>query len=198
MTEPKNLILHDIGQPSPPTRADALKNRALILTTAARLFAERDIHRVTMSDIAEAAEIGKGTLYRHFEDKAQLCQALLDEDQRSLQDRALDYFRSQGNPLDNLGWFLVEVALFVDRNASLLCVSSDHTKTLSHPAHWWWRQTIRGLLGQINPPGDLEYLTDLLYVMLDINTIYFQRTSQGYSIQRIADGLLDTLHRITK
>jgi AcrR family transcriptional regulator len=198
MTEPKNLILHDIGQPAQPTRADALKNRALILKTASRLFAERDIHKVTMSDIAEAAAIGKGTLYRHFEDKAQLCQALLDEDQRSLQDRALEYFRSQGDPLDNLGWFLVEVALFVDRNAALLCVSSDHTKTLSHPAHWWWRQTIRGLLGQINPPGDLEYLTDLLYVMLDVNTIYFQRTSQGYSIQRIADGLLDTLHRITK
>jgi AcrR family transcriptional regulator len=197
MTEP-NLILQDTQQPQPPTRADALKNRALILKTANKLFMDRNVHDVTMSDIAEAAAIGKGTLYRHFEDKAQLCQALLDEDQRSLQDRALEYFRTQGNPMDNLGWFLVEVALFVDRNSHLLCVTSDHIMTLEHPAHWWWRQTIRGLLGQINPPGDLEYFTDLLYVMLDVNTIYFQRKNQGYSIQRITDGLLDTLQRITR
>ncbi|MEO8613137.1 MAG: helix-turn-helix domain-containing protein [Chloroflexota bacterium] len=196
MTE-VNLVLQDTQQQPPPTRADALKNRALILTTAARLFVEGNVHDVTMSDIAEAAEIGKGTLYRHFDNKAELCQALLDEDQRALQDRALEYFRTQGNPLDNLGWFLVEVALFVDRNSHLLCVSSDHIMTLEHPAHWWWRQTIRGLLGQLNLPGDVEYFADLLYVMLDVNTIYFQRKNQGYPIERITDGLLDTLHRIT-
>jgi AcrR family transcriptional regulator len=197
MTEP-NLILQETGQQQPPTRADALKNRALILKTAAKLFAERDVHAVTMSDIAEAAEIGKGTLYRHFDDKAQLCQALLDEDQRSLQDRALEYFRTQGSPLDNLGWFLVEVALFVDRNKHMLCVTSDELLTLQHPAHWWWRQTIRGLLSQIKLAGDLDYITDLFYVMLDVNTIYFQRATQGYPIERITDGLLDTLHRLTQ
>jgi AcrR family transcriptional regulator len=197
MTE-TNLTLQDTQQSPSPTRADALKNRALILKTANKLFIERNVHDVTMSDIAEAAEIGKGTLYRHFNNKAELCQALLDEDQRALQDRALKYFRTQGNPLDNLGWFLVEVALFVDRNSHLLCVSSDHVMTLAHPAHWWWRQTLRGLLGQINLSGDLEYLTDLFYVMLDVNTIYFQRQIQGYPIERITDGLLDTLHRITR
>ena len=197
MTEP-NLILQDTQQPQPPTRADALKNRALILNTANKLFMERNVHDVTMSDIAEAAAIGKGTLYRHFDDKAQLCHALLDEEQRSLQDRSLEYFRTQGNPVDNLGWFLVEVAMFVDHNSHLLCVTSDHILTLQHPAHWWWRQTIRGLLGQINPSGDLEYLTDLFYVMLDVNTIYFQRKNQGYPIERITDGLLDTLNQLTQ
>jgi AcrR family transcriptional regulator len=196
MIEP-NLILQEAGEQQQPTRADALKNRVVILKTAMKLFTEKNVHDVTMSDIAEAAEIGKGTLYRHFKDKAQLCQAMLDEDQRSLQDRSLEYFRTQGNPLDNLGWFLVEVALFVDRNRPLLCVSSVNMMTLEHPAHWWWRQTIHGLLAQINPPGDIEYLTDLFYVMLDVNTIYFQRKNQGYPIERITDGLLDTLQRIT-
>jgi AcrR family transcriptional regulator len=197
MTEP-NLTLQEKETVEQPTRADALKNRALILKTAMQLFTEKNVHDVTMSDIAEAAGIGKGTLYRHFKDKAQLCQSMLDEDQRSLQDRSLEYFRTQGNPLDNLGWFLVEAALFVDRNRPLLCVSSANMMTLEHPAHWWWRQTIRGLLGQINPPGDIDYLSDVLFVMLDLNTIYFQRKNQGYSIQRVTDGLLDTLHRITQ
>lgn len=195
MIEP-NLILQD-QQPQPPTRADALKNRALILETASHLFAKKGVNGVTMSDIAEAAEIGKGTLYRHFENKTQLCQALLDHDQRHLQERSLEYMRTNGNALDNLGWFLVEVALFVDRNSELLCVGNNHSIALEHPAHWWWRQTIRGLLGQLNLSGDLDYMTDLLYVMLDVRSIYFQRQTQGYSIARITDGLRETLARLT-
>jgi AcrR family transcriptional regulator len=195
MIEP-NLILQD-NQPQPPSRADALKNRALILETASRLFAEKGVEKVTMNHIAEAAEIGKGTLYRHFDNKTALCQALLDHDQRHLQEHSLEYMRSNGNALDNLEWFLVEVALFVDRNSELLCVGNNHFITLEHPAHWWWRQTIRGLLAQINLSGDLDYVTDLLYVMLDIRTIHFQRSVQGYSITRITDGIRETLRRIT-
>lgn len=196
MIEP-NLILDKQVSP-PPMRADALKNRALILATASRLFAAQGVNAVTMCEIAEAAEIGKGTLYRHFDNKTELCQALLDHDQRNLQERALDYLRTHGDPRDNLGWFLVEVALFVDRKSEMLGVGSHHGSALEHPAHWWWRQTIRGLLGQINPPGDLDYLTDMLYIMLDVRTIHFQRQVQGYPISRITDGLLHTLHRITR
>jgi len=194
MTEP-NLIV--IEQPQ-PTRADALKNRALILETASRLFAEKTVAEVTMSDIAEAAEIGKGTLYRHFENKVALCHALLDEDQRALQERALEYLRTHDDALSNLGWFLMEVAHFVSRNSELLCVGTNHGTILDHPAHWWWRQTIRGLLGQINPAGDLDYMSDMLYLMLDVRTIHFQQERQGYSIERISDGLLNTLQQLTR
>jgi AcrR family transcriptional regulator len=194
MSEP-NLTLQDNQQ---PTRADALKNRALILKTACRLIKERGVHNVTMSDIAEAAEIGKGTLYRNFENKSELCRALLDQDQRDLQERSLDYLRKHGDPLANLSWFLVEVVEFVDRNNPLLCAAGEQVSKLDHPAHWWWRQTIRGLLGHINPPGDLDYLSDVLYMMLDVHTIFFQRQIQGYSVERITAGLLETLAKIVQ
>ena len=59
-----------------PERADAARNRELVLATARRLFAERGIS-VTLNDIAHEAGVGVGTVYRKFEDKDALIEALL-------------------------------------------------------------------------------------------------------------------------
>jgi TetR/AcrR family fatty acid metabolism transcriptional regulator len=48
-----------------------------ILTVAARLFATHRFHEARMEDIAAAAGVGKGTLYRYFKDKEELYVALL-------------------------------------------------------------------------------------------------------------------------
>jgi AcrR family transcriptional regulator len=48
-----------------------------ILKVAARFFALHRFHEARMEDIAAAAEVGKGTLYRYFKDKDQLYMALL-------------------------------------------------------------------------------------------------------------------------
>jgi AcrR family transcriptional regulator len=47
-------------------RADATTNRALLIRTAQRLFAERGTTSVAYSAVAHAAGVGIGTLYRHF------------------------------------------------------------------------------------------------------------------------------------
>ena len=178
-----------------PTRADALQNRELLLETAQALFDEQGVESVTMAAIAQAAGVGKGTLYRHFENKGDLCQALLDEDQRKLQERTLKRLRSNDDPLDLLRWFLLEVAKFVDANQALLCTHTGEQTIplLTHPAHLWWRQTIHQLLTRLDIPGDTEYAADVLYMMLDVHTIYFQQTHLGYDLERIHDGLMQTL-----
>ncbi|MFN8371682.1 MAG: helix-turn-helix domain-containing protein [Anaerolineae bacterium] len=190
-----NLIL--IAPRTP--RADSVKNRRLLLDTARRLFDEQGVDAVCMSAIADAAGVGKGTLYRHFTNKTELCQALLDDDQRDLQERTLQQMRLGGSPAMHLRWFLPEVAAFVERNRALLHVSvpSVNENALAYPAHLWWRQTIRGLLQAMHASGDLDYLSDVLYVMLDVQTIHFQRTHGGYSFERIINNLLDTLDRLT-
>lgn len=181
-----------------PSRADALKNRALLLDTARQLFTAKGVDAITMSALAEAAGVGKGTLYRHFENKTAICQALLDDDQRQLQERTLQRLRQGGTPLDNLRWFVAEVAAFVARNEALLYIDGrDLLPMLAHPAHLWWRQTIRGLLAQARVSGDVDYLADMLYVLLDARTITFQRRSLGYSFERIVDGLHDIINRLT-
>ncbi len=190
----QNLILHDVR----PTRSDAVKNRELLLKTAQRLFAEHGVSAVSMSAVAQAAGVGKGTLYRHFENKTQLCQALIDSDQRDLQERTLQRLRGNpGDPLNNLRWFLEEVVAFVNRNMPMF---SDNlfgaSSMLGHPAHAWWWQTIRGLLRQINPDIDLDYTADALFVLIDARTLHFQQVMRGYAPDRILSGLFSTVDRL--
>ncbi|MDX3454815.1 helix-turn-helix domain containing protein [Streptomyces sp. ME02-8801-2C] len=60
-------------------RADAARNRARLLEAAAELVAERGAEHVTMHEVAQAAGVGKGTLFRRFGDRTGLLLALLDD-----------------------------------------------------------------------------------------------------------------------
>ncbi len=178
-----------------PTRSDAVKNRSLLLETASRLFEEHGVEAVSMSAIADAAHVGKGTLYRHFKNKAEVCNALLDHEQKLLQQQTFERLRSTCDPLENLRWFLRELVNFTYKNVPLLYIGASDSgiMMLDHPAHIWWRQTIRALLTQLKPNGDIDYMTDVLYIMTDANIIYFQRYAMRYDTARIVDGLHTTL-----
>ena len=65
---------------SPPCRglrADAARNRELILETAARLFAEQGID-AGYDEIARRAGVGVGTVYRRFPERSELVRALFE------------------------------------------------------------------------------------------------------------------------
>jgi AcrR family transcriptional regulator len=80
-----DLPVLDPGQ-TPRERADAARNRQRILAAAAELVAARGIEHVSMDDVARAACVGTGTLYRRFGDRAGLALALLDDHTRAFQD----------------------------------------------------------------------------------------------------------------
>jgi AcrR family transcriptional regulator len=67
------------------------RTRRLIADTAARLFAERGYERVTVSEIARAAEVAEQTLYNYFPTKEQL---VTDREQQ-IQDRLGDLIRAR-------------------------------------------------------------------------------------------------------
>lgn len=60
-----------------PLRRDAERNRTRLLDAAARLVVERG-HGVPLEDVASAAGVGIGTLYRRFPDRDALVRALFD------------------------------------------------------------------------------------------------------------------------
>jgi AcrR family transcriptional regulator len=73
-------------------RADARRNRDRIVETARALFKAKGFNDVSMDEVAKAAGVGAGTLYRHFPTKEALYDAVLEawtEKVRAAVDRAL-------------------------------------------------------------------------------------------------------------
>jgi AcrR family transcriptional regulator len=64
--------------PARPLRRDAERNRRRILDAARELVAEVGLD-ISHDDIARAAEVGVGTVYRRFPDKQELLDELFDE-----------------------------------------------------------------------------------------------------------------------
>ncbi|MGH2946692.1 MAG: TetR/AcrR family transcriptional regulator [Solirubrobacteraceae bacterium] len=61
-----------------PLRADARRNREKVLAAARAVFAEQG-REAQVDDVARRADVGVGTVYRHFPTKEALLQALSDE-----------------------------------------------------------------------------------------------------------------------
>jgi AcrR family transcriptional regulator len=61
-----------------PLRADARRNREKVLAAARAVFAEQGVD-AQMDDVARRADVGVGTVYRHFPTKDALLGALADE-----------------------------------------------------------------------------------------------------------------------
>lgn len=62
-----------------PRIVDKDKKRAVIAQAALREFRRLGYHRTRMADIAIAAEVGKGTLYEYFDDKADILRFTFDQ-----------------------------------------------------------------------------------------------------------------------
>lgn len=61
------------------TRKDARETRAAILDAALRIFLEQGVARTSLAEIAREAGVTRGAIYWHFENKADLLNALWDE-----------------------------------------------------------------------------------------------------------------------
>ena len=68
MTRPPD---HELARPAEQLRADARQNRARLISAATAAFAEKGAD-APLEDIARRAEVGIGTLYRHFPSRLDL------------------------------------------------------------------------------------------------------------------------------
>lgn len=206
-----HFLLPIISADAPATRqerCDAVLNRRLLLATARHLFKEHGVDSVTMADIAKSAEVGKGTLYRRFANKGELCHALMDQSLQEFQEMVLKQLRADAEAGKS---YQAQIDFFLDH---LLYFTLDHRELLAEvqktsimgderldfPHKWQWA-TLRGLLiraqqtGEISAESDVDYLASAIISLLSTRVLSFQLDLQQFSAERINAGLRSLISR---
>lgn len=181
MTAPQEL---------PQERGDAARNRALLLQAARDLVAERGADAVTMDDVAAAAGVGKGTLFRRFGSRAGLMMVLLDEDERASQEAFLfgpPPLGPDAPPLERLIAFGRERIRFVHTHHALLSAANSHPHTRFGPPATVQRTHLRVLLQSAHTTGDLGAQTDALLALLDPDYVEHQLNNGGRTLETLGD-----------
>jgi AcrR family transcriptional regulator len=110
-----------------PLRADALRNRERVLCATRRVIERVGAEHLTMEAVAAEAGVGKGTVFRRFGDRSSLLLALLDCEERDLQNALLHGPPPLGPgapPLDRLIAYGEARLAHIERHAELLAAAA--------------------------------------------------------------------------
>jgi AcrR family transcriptional regulator len=173
-------------------RRDAARNRALIIETAQRLFAEKGVSHTSMEDIAKAAQLGKGTIFRHFDDRATLIGDLIEDGERDFQER---FLRSEP-PLGPGAPALERLIAFGQHRLAMLETIGDVLRDaelsrgvlrLRTPARATYHLHVSFLLSEAGCPLDADLTADVLLEALTGQMYLFERQSRERSLEELQD-----------
>jgi AcrR family transcriptional regulator len=184
-------------------RRDALRNRRRVLAAAQQLLSESGVQAVEIREVARVAQVGVGTVYRRFGDKAGLCAALLDERERSFQERLLSGPPPLGPgapPRERLIAFLNALTDLTNDNLPLLRALQGSTpgKRFHVGAYRAWRQHATVLLTEAAPALDAPWFADLLLSALAADLYHHQRYELGMAPERLRDNLVHAVDAVLR
>ncbi|MER5177394.1 TetR/AcrR family transcriptional regulator [Streptomyces sp. NPDC002896] len=185
----------------PQLRADAARNRALLLEAASRLVAEEGMANLTMEAVAAAAKVGKGTVFRRFGDRFGLLLALLNQREEQLQAAFITGpppLGPEAPALERLHAFGPAVIRHEHTHSDLyMAARTDAARHYTVPAHRLRLTHIAMLLRQIGAGGDTELLAQSLLSYLDPTLVHHLLTQRGMSVERLDAGWHDLVARLT-
>jgi AcrR family transcriptional regulator len=182
-------------------RADAARNRQALLKAAKRLLNESGPDGLTMEAVADAAGVGKGTLFRRFGDRASLFHALIDDRERIFQEA---FIRGPaplgpGAPAaERLTAFGHAMLDLIEDHGALMVQSTAGIRALryGHPVYIVYRTHVLALLNELTGGGRAPYLADVLLAALDPDLVLYQRSVVGLSTDELREAwtqLIDSL-----
>lgn len=160
------------GTAARPMRADARRNYDRLLAVARDAFAERGIE-ASLEDVARRAEVGIGTLYRHFPTRDALLEALLRErfDALAAKGRALlDRPCDRAVLLDWTRSFMEMLGTYRGLTAALTATLADETSEL-HASCAAMRGAGAALLARAQEAGLIRTDVDAAEFMTLVNGV---------------------------
>jgi AcrR family transcriptional regulator len=197
MSEYRPLPLVDTPTPE---RRDAARNRLALLEAAQRLVEHSGVDGVTMEAVAQAAGVGKGTVFRRFASRAGLMAALLNHSETEWQAAVMAGPPPLGPgapPHDRLlafGRSRLETTLV---HADLIR-QAGRAGTRSYAAYSFAAMHVRYLLGQLGVTGDLPLLATALMAPLEAPILDQQVRIEGLDVDRVYAGWVDLARRIVR
>ena len=188
-------------------RRDAMEHRQRILQVAQSLFAKHGVHAVSMHQIAKAAGVGQGTLYRRYAHKGDLCMDLLHEqNEQFLTDiTALFTAKADAPALERLDGLLSLSVAFLEEQGMLLnpVLFNEMRETLmcreapekpDFQRYLWLHNLFADLLTEAVErkelaPFDTSFTADTILNTLNPMFYHMQRHEHGFSSERILQGL---------
>jgi AcrR family transcriptional regulator len=155
-----------------PERADAARNRQLLLVTAREIVAAQGPDKLTMDGLAERSGLGKGTVFRRFGSRAGIFRALLDDDERDFQKHVLAGPPPLGPgapPLDRLiAYGRARIGFLIGHREIARAALDGRVPVPAGSQTPMSREHIRFLLGQASlGTADLDVLATQLTAALD-------------------------------
>ncbi len=172
-----------------PQRGDAARNRRLLLDAARRLIAARCPEEVSTEDIAAAAGVGKGTLFRRFGSRAGLLAELLDEDERAMQQAFMfgpPPLGPHAPPLRRLLAFGRERLRFVESHLAVLVQIDRDPQARHNPASEVLHTHVRLLLEAASSTGNLDAQTDALLALLEADYVAHELQGRGRTVEDVS------------
>ena len=185
--------------PDTVERVDAARNRERILCAARRLFDERGVSCVSMDDVAAAAGVGKGTLFRRFGSRAALAHAVLDESERAQQEaiiRGAPPLGPGAPPRERLIAFGHARLDLLDKHLDLLLAAEDRGARFSFAPYGMHRLHISLLLRAADPECDSELLAETLLAYFGADLFVHLKEVRGMSLERIKAGWEEMVRRL--
>jgi AcrR family transcriptional regulator len=191
-------LLPILGQ-EPRERRDAARNREALLDAAQRLVEHCGVEAVTMDAVAEAAGVGKGTVFRRFRTRAGLMAAVLDQFEADWQATVIGGAPPLGPgapPYERLmafGRSRLEQNL---RGAALIRAASTDPVARNYAVYSFAATHLRYLLDQLEVAGDVALLATALLAPLEVVILEQQIEIEDMHLDRIAAGWEDLADRI--
>ncbi|MFF3271973.1 TetR/AcrR family transcriptional regulator [Streptomyces chrestomyceticus] len=182
---------------SAPARADARRNRELVLQAARTAFEEQGLG-VPLGEIARRAGVGAGTVYRHFSSKDALFRAAVADRVRLFTDTARD-LADAADPVAVFFRFLASVVRLASRNKALcdaLEAAGEGDYQPSPQAERDFTEALGVLLVRAQEAGGVRkdvVLDDVLALLVGCLSMEQRRVSSGASQGRMTTLMCDGL-----
>ncbi|WP_405819463.1 TetR/AcrR family transcriptional regulator [Streptomyces sp. NBC_01390] len=187
--------------PERKPREDAARNREAVLAAADGLFARSDgPEDVTMADVAAAAGVGKGTLFRAFGDRAGLLRALYEarlEPIREAVESGPPPLGPATPPRERVPALLDAVLCFKldNRRLSLALEESGSGSPYQAEHYARWHGLLRAVLDQIPGPTDNDFTAHVLLAAVRADLVEHLAGREGVPHERMRAQLANLTER---